>query len=80
LANYFAKSTRNASNTANAAFIQANLAFDHANAAYNTANTADDYTAANSVIWATSPPTTIYAAIDRLVNLVYTLNSNTPIP
>jgi hypothetical protein len=58
----------------------ANSAASYANSAFIAANTAGDYTAANTLIWDTSPPTTIYAAIDRLANLVYTLNSDTPIP
>jgi hypothetical protein len=57
-------------------------AFSHANAAFNTANTADDYTAANlsTSLWATSPPATVQAAIERLANVVIVLNGYNPIP
>lgn len=62
-----------ASDFSNSAFLQANAAFIQA-------NTADDYTAANSSIWATSAPITIQDAINRLANAVYVLRSNTAIP
>ncbi len=57
-----------------------NSAFIQANAAYAQANSADDYTAANSSIWATSAPITVQDAINRLANAVYLLSSNTAIP
>jgi len=65
---------------ANAAFIQANAGTTTAQSAFTTANTANTYSAANTQIWNTSPPTTIQAAINRLANLVFTLNSNNTIP
>jgi hypothetical protein len=57
-----------------------NSAFIQANAAYAQANSVDDYTAANSSIWATSAPITVQDAINRLANAVYLLSSNTAIP
>ena len=72
---------------ANAAFVVANTAntnvtssSNYANSAYDQANTASLYTASNSAYWLTSSPTTIQAAVDRLANLIFTLNSNNPIP
>jgi hypothetical protein len=72
---------------ANAAYVAANTsdqkavsAGNYANSAYGQANTASLYTASNSAYWLTSSPTTIQAAVDRLANLVFTLNSNNPIP
>lgn len=65
---------------ANSAFIEANAAIVHAQSAFNVANTADDFSAVNPAYWATSAPTTVQTAVDRLANLVYTLNSSTPIP
>ncbi len=61
-----------ASDFSNGAFIQANSSFD-------TANSANVYSAANSTIWATSAPTTLQSAIDRLANAVYLLQANTVI-
>ena len=52
----------------------------YANGAFAAANAADDFTATNPAYWSGSAPTTIQTAVDRLANLVYTLNSNTPIP
>lgn len=60
--------------------VRLDSAYNQANIAFNTANTSDEYSTANTEIWNTSTPTTIQSAIDRLANLVYTLNSNTPIP
>jgi hypothetical protein len=72
---------------ANASFVVANTAntnvtssSNYANSAYNQANTASLYTASNSLYWSTSSPTTIQSAVDRLANLIFTLNSNNPIP
>jgi hypothetical protein len=74
---------------ANAAFIQANTpshvansAAIYANGAFAAANTAEAYTAANlsTELWATSPPATLQAAIERLANVVIVLNGYTPIP
>ena len=57
-------------------------AFLHANAGFDAANTAEAYTAANlsTSLWATSPPATVQAAIERLANVVIVLNGYTPIP
>jgi len=68
------------SHVANSGSTYANAAFIQANAAFLQANSADDYVAANSSIWATSPPLTVQDAINRLANAVYVLNTNTPIP
>ena len=65
---------------ANASFTQANGAFIRANAASITANNANVFTALDPGDWDVSPPTTINAAINRLANLVFSLNSNLPIP
>lgn len=65
---------------ANSAYSSANAAVATAGAALSAATAADDFTASNPSYWATSAPTTIQAAVDRLANLVYTLNSNTQIP
>lgn len=73
----------------NAAYSQANTnqtlltsAYAHANAGFDAANTADNYTAANlsTELWATSPPATVQAAIERLANVVIVLNGYNPIP
>ena len=63
-------------------FANANGAFAKANAAFIQANTADDYTAANlsTSLWATSPPLTVQAAIERLANAVIVLRGYSPIP
>lgn len=67
-------------NQANSSNILAQLAYDVSNSAYLQANTANEYIASNTEYWLTSSPTTIQAAVDRLANLVYILNSNNPIP
>ncbi len=61
-----------ASDFSNSAFIQANSSYD-------TANSSNTYVAANSSIWNGSAPITMQAAIDRLANAVYLLQSNTAI-
>jgi len=67
---------------ANGAFAAANSASIYANGAFAAANTAEPYTAANlsTSLWATSPPATLQAAIERLANVVIVLNGYTPIP
>ena len=80
---------------ANGAFVQANAAFltantpshvansasTYANGAFISANSAYNYSSSNTTAkWASTPPATIQAAIDRLANAVYTLRSNSPIP
>ena len=57
-------------------------AFNHANSGYGVANTSNAYTAANlsTTLWATSPPATVQAAIERLANVIIVLNGYTPIP
>jgi hypothetical protein len=56
--------------------------FNHANSGYGVANTSNAYTAANlsTSLWATSPPATVQAAIERLANVIIVLNGYTPIP
>jgi hypothetical protein len=65
-----------------AAFGAANSAAIYANGAFAAANTAEPYTAANlsTSLWATSPPATLQAAIERLANVVIVLNGYNPIP
>ena len=73
---------------ANAAFITANTpshiansAALYANGAFLSANSAYNYSSSNTTTkWASTAPTTMQAAIDRLANLVYVLSSNTAIP
>lgn len=62
--------------------IYSSAGYGHSNAAFNAANTADDYTAANlsTSLWATSPPATVQAAIERLANAVIILRGYSPIP
>jgi hypothetical protein len=62
------------------AYNQANTASLYANAAFDASNTSEPYIASNTSYWLTSSPTTIQDAVDRLANLVFTLNSNNPIP
>ena len=52
----------------------------YANSAFNAANNSLNYTASNTSYWANSSPTNIQSAIDRLANLIFSLNSNNPIP
>lgn len=72
---------------ANGAFAAANVggsygnsAFIRANAASITANNANVFTSLFTGVWDISTPGTVNAAINRLANLVFTLNNNLPIP
>ena len=59
----------------------ANSASTYANGAFLSANSAYNYSSSNTTTkWASTAPTTMQAAIDRLANLVYVLSSNTAIP
>ena len=69
-----------AATAANTPSHLANSAAIYANGAFAAANSADDFTAINSGYWSGSAPTTVQTAVNRLANLVYTLNSSTPIP
>jgi hypothetical protein len=59
----------------------ANSASTYANGAFLSANSAYSYSSSNTTTkWASTPPATIQAAIDRLANAIYVLSSNTAIP
>jgi len=80
IANSAAIYANGAFDTANSGSSYANGAFIRANAASITANNANVFTALVSGNWNGSPPTTVNDAINRIAGLVYTLNSNLPIP
>jgi hypothetical protein len=53
---------------------------DSSNGWFDIMNLTDSYTPSTSSNWATSAPTTVKDALDRMAALLYTLNSNTAIP
>ncbi len=67
-------------NLANTINISIQSVSSYANSAFDASNNSLIYTASNTSYWANSSPTTISSAVDRLANLIFSLNSNNPIP